>query len=101
MMGRANCWRGCAVCVGPRVPIVASLDLHANVTAQMLDKADALTAYRTYPHVDMAETGDRAAFLLSRIVERSNALVPRPAPHSLPDPDQRHVLAGGPGQVGL
>ncbi len=60
--------------VGPRVPIVASLDLHANVTAQMLDKADALTAYRTYPHVDMAETGDRAAFLLSRIVERSNAL---------------------------
>jgi microcystin degradation protein MlrC len=60
--------------MGPRVPIVASLDLHANVTARMLDKADALTAYRTYPHVDMAETGDRAAFLLSRIVERSNAL---------------------------
>jgi len=60
--------------VGPRVPIVASLDLHANVTTRMLDKADALTAYRTYPHVDMSETGDRAAFLLSRIVERSNAL---------------------------
>jgi microcystin degradation protein MlrC len=60
--------------MGPRVPIVASLDLHANVTMRMLDKADALTAYRTYPHVDMAETGDRTAFLLSRIVERSNAL---------------------------
>jgi len=60
--------------MGPRVPIVASLDLHANVTTRMLEKADALTAYRTYPHVDMAETGDRAAFLLSRIVERSNAL---------------------------
>jgi len=60
--------------MGPRVPIVASLDLHANVTTHMLEKADALTAYRTYPHVDMAETGDRAAFLLSRIVERSNAL---------------------------
>ncbi len=60
--------------VGPRVPIVGSLDLHANVTARMLETADALTAYRTYPHVDMAETGDRAAFLLSRILERSNAL---------------------------
>ena len=59
---------------GPHVPIVASLDLHANVTARMLDAADALTAYRTYPHVDMAETGERAAFLLSRIVERSNAV---------------------------
>jgi microcystin degradation protein MlrC len=60
--------------MGSRVPIVASLDLHANVTMRMLEKADALTAYRTYPHVDMAETGDRAAFLLSRIIERSNAL---------------------------
>jgi microcystin degradation protein MlrC len=60
--------------MGPRVPIVASLDLHANVTNRMLEAADALTAYRTYPHVDMAETGSRAAFLLSRIVERSNAM---------------------------
>jgi microcystin degradation protein MlrC len=59
--------------VGPRVPIVASLDLHANVTMRMLESADALTAYRTYPHVDMAETGARAAFLMSRIVERSNS----------------------------
>src|SRR3954471_3652351 len=60
--------------VGLRVPIVASLDLHANVTMRMLEAADALTAYRTYPHIDMAETGERAAFLLSRILERSNAL---------------------------
>jgi microcystin degradation protein MlrC len=59
--------------LGPRVPIVASLDLHANVTAQMLGQADALTAYRTYPHVDMAEAGIRAAALLGRIVERRNA----------------------------
>ena len=59
---------------GPRVPIIASLDLHANVTAKMLTCADALVAYRTYPHVDMAETGDRAAFLLRRIVQRGNAL---------------------------
>lgn len=52
--------------VGPGVPIVASLDLHANVTERMLREADALVAYRTYPHVDMAETGARAAELLAR-----------------------------------
>jgi microcystin degradation protein MlrC len=60
--------------VGPRIPIVASLDLHANVTKKMLAQADALVAYRTYPHVDMAETGDRAAFLLRRLLQRGNAL---------------------------
>jgi microcystin degradation protein MlrC len=50
--------------VGPDVPIVASLDLHANVTPRMLREADALVAYRTYPHVDMAATGERAGLLL-------------------------------------
>ena len=60
--------------VGPRIPIVASLDLHANVTQRMLAEADALVAYRTYPHVDMAETGDRAAFLMRKILQRGNAL---------------------------
>ncbi|MGV7244606.1 M81 family metallopeptidase, partial [Caballeronia sp. M23-90] len=51
---------------GKHVPIVASLDLHANVTERMLRSADALVAYRTYPHVDMADTGARAAALLER-----------------------------------
>ena len=52
------------VLVGPRVPIVASLDLHANVTQRMLALSDGLVAYRTYPHIDMADTGERAAQLL-------------------------------------
>ena len=52
--------------VGPSVPVVASLDLHANVTQRMLREADALGVYRTYPHVDMAQTGERAAELLAR-----------------------------------
>ena len=52
--------------VGPALPIVASLDLHANVTRRMLELADALVAYRTYPHVDMAATGELAAELLAR-----------------------------------
>jgi microcystin degradation protein MlrC len=52
--------------VGPDLPIVASLDLHANVTRRMLREADALVSYRTYPHIDMAATGERAAELLAR-----------------------------------
>ena len=50
--------------LGPRVPVVASLDLHANVTRAMVERCDGLVAYRTYPHVDMAATGERAAKLL-------------------------------------
>jgi microcystin degradation protein MlrC len=56
------------VVVGERVPVVASLDLHANVTRRMVAHADGLTIFRTYPHVDMAETGARAAQLLLRML---------------------------------
>ncbi|HTO34335.1 MAG TPA: M81 family metallopeptidase [Pararhizobium sp.] len=47
--------------VGPDVLIAASLDLHANVSQSMADNSDFMSAYRTYPHVDMAETGHRTA----------------------------------------
>src|ERR1700738_3067513 len=47
--------------IGKDLPLVVSLDLHANVTPQMVEHADALIAYRTYPHVDMADTGRAAA----------------------------------------
>ncbi|WP_274630750.1 M81 family metallopeptidase [Arvimicrobium flavum] len=46
--------------VGPNVPVVASLDLHGNVTPEMITIADGLVGYRTYPHVDMYQTGERA-----------------------------------------
>ncbi|MBZ8138741.1 microcystin degradation protein MlrC [Rubrivivax gelatinosus] len=55
---------------GPALPIVCSLDLHANVGARLLRHAGALTVFRSYPHVDMAETGARAAGLLSELVGR-------------------------------
>jgi microcystin degradation protein MlrC len=54
--------------VGGSVPILASLDLHANVSQAMLDHASVLLAYRAYPHVDMAETGVRAARLAARLI---------------------------------
>ena len=53
--------------VGDDVPVVASLDLHANVTETMLSRADRLVAYRTYPHIDMADTGARAYRLLEKL----------------------------------
>ena len=40
--------------------VVASLDFHANVTEAMVEHADLLELYRTYPHVDMRDTGARA-----------------------------------------
>ncbi len=54
--------------VGREVPISVALDLHANVTLQMVDKADYLDLYRYYPHIDMAETGARAAQMLLEMV---------------------------------
>lgn len=61
--------------IGPDVPLVASLDLHANVTARMVAEADMLVGYRTYPHVDMGDTGARAAAALGRLMDGA----PRPA----------------------
>ncbi|RKP45426.1 M81 family peptidase [Cohnella endophytica] len=50
--------------VGPDVPIVITLDSHANVTRRMVDIVDALVGYHTFPHVDYQETGYKAAKLL-------------------------------------
>jgi len=58
------------------VPVVASLDFHANVTAAMVEHADLLELYRTYPHVDMRDTGARA---LRRLMALAAGAVPTPA----------------------
>lgn len=47
--------------VGPAVPIIATLDLHANITRAMLAAADLLVGYHTFPHVDHESCGRRAA----------------------------------------
>ena len=51
---------------GPGVVIAATLDLHANVSGQMLRHADLLTSYRTVPHVDQFETACRLCELVDR-----------------------------------
>ena len=55
--------------VGPEIPIVATLDLHAHVTEQMIHSTDALVAWETYPHHDQYSTGQRAARLMRRILD--------------------------------
>jgi len=54
--------------IGPHVPLVATLDLHAHVTETMVRTADALVLYHTAPHIDVVETGQRATKLLRRIL---------------------------------
>lgn len=51
---------------GPACPVAVTLDLHANLTDRMVRAADAIIGYRTYPHVDMFETGEAAAGMLLR-----------------------------------
>ncbi len=50
--------------VGPRVPVVATLDLHAFVTPRMVMQATGLVSYTRYPHDDTYTTGERGATLL-------------------------------------
>jgi microcystin degradation protein MlrC len=54
--------------LGPRIPIVVTLDLHANVTKLLVESVNALVGYKTYPHVDLYETGIRGAELLLKIL---------------------------------
>ncbi|SEC43457.1 M81 family metallopeptidase [Bradyrhizobium erythrophlei] len=60
--------------VGKDIPLVASLDLHANVSPEMIAHADALIAYRTYPHVDMADTGRACARHLALLLKSGERL---------------------------
>lgn len=54
--------------IHPDLPIACALDLHGNITRQMFDLSDIMVGFRTYPHVDMAETGHRAAHALDAMV---------------------------------
>lgn len=55
--------------IGEQIPIVISLDLHGILTDKMLRQVDGLAIYHTYPHVDFADTGRRAAEFLVRLLQ--------------------------------
>jgi len=54
--------------VGPDVPIVITLDLHANISERMCLAVNIVCGYRTNPHVDMADRGQEAAFYLRQML---------------------------------
>jgi len=58
--------------LAPTTPIAVALDLHANVTQKMVDHADILLSFKTYPHVDMFETGAHAARLMRDLLNRKS-----------------------------
>lgn len=62
--------------VGPNVPIVSTLDLHANISERMVAAADVLIGYDTYPHVDMADRAGEACTVLARIARGEIAPAP-------------------------
>jgi microcystin degradation protein MlrC len=53
----------------PGVPIAVALDLHGNVTPRIVENADVIVSFKTYPHVDMYETGEHAGRLLWRMID--------------------------------
>jgi microcystin degradation protein MlrC len=60
--------RAARAAIGPELPLVATLDLHANLTQAMVDQASALVGYHTAPHIDLYETGERGLRLLAATV---------------------------------
>ncbi len=68
--------------VGPKIPVVAQLDIHSNVSFRMAEQADVLIGRETYPEVDMAERGRECADVLVRIVQEG--LRPTIALHQIP-----------------
>lgn len=55
--------------VGPDVPIAVTLDLHGNITQQMVDHATGLFGVHFYPHTDMYERGLEAVHFLDRVLK--------------------------------
>jgi len=81
--------------VGPDVPVVATIDLHANISERMVEAADAIISYQTNPHVDQRERAVDAARLIRRLLagERlSKAFIRMP----IVAPSVRLLTANGP-----
>ncbi len=68
--------------IGPDVPMVATLDLHANATVRMAGNANALVSFRTYPHIDGYDRAVQAAALVHEVLEgrkKPRCLLSQPA----------------------
>ena len=63
--------------VGPDVPVVATFDLHANVSEADVSLLNGFVGYRTNPHLDMRERGAEAAVLLRRLLGGTRTFLAR------------------------
>jgi microcystin degradation protein MlrC len=84
--------------IGPDVPLVVTIDFHANLTEDMVRWPDALIGYDTYPHIDQLERGLEAATVLNRMLRESlhptMVLARRPLlPHILCQSTERSPMA--------
>lgn len=86
--------------IGPDLPLVATYDLHANLTARMAAFANALVGFKTSPHIDQRDTGERGARVMTAILQQGAkptmafVKIPMIAPasthiHHLPGPFKR------------
>ena len=83
--GEGELLRRVRAAVGPDVPLLVSLDLHANVSAEMVELTDFISSYRTYPHIDWGASGARCAKWLDRVAAwKRPARVLRQAPFLIP-----------------
>lgn len=57
--------------VGPKVPIIGSLDGHANVTPKMIEQATMLIGVKTNPHYDFAQTGRLGARVMAGVFDET------------------------------
>ena len=55
--------------IAPDLPIAVSLDLHANITEEIVSNCTALVGYKTYPHIDMYEAGEHAGRIVVRALK--------------------------------
>lgn len=74
--------------IAPNTPVAVALDLHGNVTPKMVANADILVSFKTYPHIDMAETGEHAGRLMLDLLAGRT----RPVSHLVQLPLLSHTL---------
>lgn len=94
--GDAEILRRVRAVIGPAIPLLVEFDYHANIVADTVALADAIFVYRTYPHIDMAELGAKAAHHLRGLISgmprqavafrEIDYLIPVPAQSTLAEP---------------
>jgi microcystin degradation protein MlrC len=66
--GESYILRAVRAVVGPNLPVIVELDLHGNISQEMVDLATVAVAYDEYPHTDPYERGYECGILMARIV---------------------------------